>query len=66
KPRWADAVIALALTAAAWLLYDPILRLWWTYDDFYHFRHLMLPRFRRNSPLGSRSLSKRKVFVFAG
>ncbi|MFL6261409.1 MAG: hypothetical protein ACJ76Y_17060 [Thermoanaerobaculia bacterium] len=44
KPRWADAVIALALTAAAWLLYDPILRLWWTYDDFYHFRHLITGR----------------------
>ena len=41
---WADLVIALAFVAVAWLLYYPILRLWWTYDDFYHFRHLITGR----------------------
>jgi hypothetical protein len=44
KSRWLDAGIALALAAAAWLLYQPSLRLWWTYDDFYHFRHLITGR----------------------
>jgi hypothetical protein len=28
----------------AWLLYHPVLRLWWTHDDFYHLRHLITGR----------------------
>ncbi|HEV2852355.1 MAG TPA: hypothetical protein VHC97_06080 [Thermoanaerobaculia bacterium] len=39
-----EAGIALALAAAAWLLYFPVLRLWWIYDDFYHLRYLMTHR----------------------
>ncbi|HEY3570998.1 MAG TPA: hypothetical protein VGP73_23915 [Thermoanaerobaculia bacterium] len=44
KTRWIDLGIAVAFSIAAWLLYHPILRLWWTYDDFYHFRHLITGR----------------------
>lgn len=39
-----EAGIALALAAAAWLLYFPVLRLWWIYDDFHHLRYLMTHR----------------------
>ncbi len=34
----------LALAGAAWLLYGPVLRLWWTYDDFFHLRYLITHR----------------------
>jgi hypothetical protein len=44
QTRWVDLGVALALAAGAWLLYYPVLRLWWTYDDFYHFRHLITGR----------------------
>lgn len=44
KRRGADPGIAVALAIAAWLLYHPVLRLWWTYDDFYCFRHLITGR----------------------
>jgi len=40
----AEAGIALALAGAAWLLYGPVLRLWWTHDDFYHLRYLLTHR----------------------
>jgi hypothetical protein len=40
----AEAGIALALAGAAWLLYYPVLRLWWTHDDFYHLRYLLTHR----------------------
>gem|GEM_PF-478493 len=40
----AEAGIALAFAAAAWLLYYPVLRLWWTYDDFYHLHHVLTGR----------------------
>lgn len=40
----AEAAIGLALAATAWLLYHPILRLWWMHDDFYHLRHLIAGR----------------------
>jgi hypothetical protein len=40
----AEAGAALALAAAAWLLYGPVLRLWWTHDDFYHLRYLITHR----------------------
>jgi hypothetical protein len=36
-----DATIALALAAAAWALYAPVLRLWWTHDDFFNLRFLL-------------------------
>lgn len=39
-----EAGIALALAAAAGLLYFPVLRLGWVYDDFYHLRYLMTHR----------------------
>jgi hypothetical protein len=44
KAGWTDLGIALGLAATAWLLYHPVLRLWWMYDDFYHFRHLITGR----------------------
>lgn len=44
KTRWVDLGIASALAIAAWLLYHRVLRLWWMYDDFYHFRHLITGR----------------------
>jgi hypothetical protein len=44
KTRGVDLGIATAFAIVAWLLYHPILRLWWTYDDFYHFRHLITGR----------------------
>jgi hypothetical protein len=44
KIYWVDLGVALAFVIAAWLLYCPVLRLWWTYDDFYHFRHLITGR----------------------
>jgi len=44
-PVGAWIVAAVALTAATVLLYVPVLRLWWTYDDFYCL-HLM-----RDAPL---------------
>jgi hypothetical protein len=44
KSRGVDLGIAILLAAAAGLLYHPVLRLWWTYDDFYHFRHLITGR----------------------
>lgn len=31
----------MALAVAARLLYAPILKLWWIYDDFYHLRYLL-------------------------
>jgi hypothetical protein len=31
-----DAVLALGLAVAAWLLYAPVLRLWWMQDDLFH------------------------------
>jgi hypothetical protein len=34
----------LAFAGAAWLLYHPVLRLWWTHDDFYHLHHLLTGR----------------------
>jgi hypothetical protein len=34
----------LAFAGAAWLLYYPVLRLWWTYDDFYHLHHVLTGR----------------------
>lgn len=37
----ADTAVALGLAAAAWLLYRPVLRLWWTHDDFFHLRYLL-------------------------
>ena len=37
----ADAAVALGLALAAWLLYRPVLRLWWTHDDFFHLRYLL-------------------------
>jgi hypothetical protein len=40
----AEVGIALALAGAAWLLYGPVLRLWWTHDDFYHLRYLLTHR----------------------
>lgn len=40
----AEAGIALAFAAAAWLLYYPVLRLWWTHDDFYHLHHVLTGR----------------------
>lgn len=39
-----DLGIAVAFAAAAWLLYHPVLGLWWMYDDAYHFRHLITGR----------------------
>ena len=36
KTRRVDLGIAILLAAAVWLLYHPVLRLWWSYDDFYH------------------------------
>jgi hypothetical protein len=39
-----EAAIGLALAGTAWLLYHPILRLWWMHDDFYHLRHLITGR----------------------
>ena len=39
-----DAGIALALAAAAWVLYVSVLRLWWTHDDFFHLRYLLTRR----------------------
>jgi len=36
-----EVVIGAALAAAAWVLYWPVVRLWWTHDDFYHL-HLLL------------------------
>ena len=33
--------IATGLAALAWLLYAPVVRLWWTHDDLYHL-HLLL------------------------
>ncbi|HYU33896.1 MAG TPA: hypothetical protein VEW48_17220, partial [Thermoanaerobaculia bacterium] len=39
-----EAAIPLALAAAAWLLYGPALRLWWTHDDFVHLRLLLTHR----------------------
>src|SRR4051812_24161962 len=44
KSRAVDLAIAIAFAIVAWLLYHPVLRLWWTYDDFYHFRHLITGR----------------------
>ncbi len=40
----ADGAVALALAGAAWLLYAPVLRLWWMYDDFFHLRYLLSHR----------------------
>ncbi|HKI06523.1 MAG TPA: hypothetical protein VKK31_31395 [Thermoanaerobaculia bacterium] len=40
----ADAGLALALAGAAWLLYGSVLGLWWTHDDFHHFRFLLTHR----------------------
>jgi len=37
---WRDAALGLGLAAAAWLLYLPILRLWWTHDDLFHLHFL--------------------------
>ena len=37
----ADAAVALGLAVAAWFLYRPVLRLWWTHDDFFHLRYLL-------------------------
>jgi hypothetical protein len=34
----------LAFAGAAWLLYYPVLRLWWTHDDFYHLHHVLTGR----------------------
>ena len=39
-----EAAIPLALAGAAWLLYGPVLRLWWTDDDFVHLRLLLTQR----------------------
>ena len=39
-----EAAIPLALAASAWLLYSPVLRLWWTHDDFVHLRLLLTHR----------------------
>lgn len=36
-----EAVIGLALAAAVWMLYGPVLRLWWTHDDFFFLRSLL-------------------------
>jgi hypothetical protein len=44
RGRRIDVGVALAFAGAAWLLYRPVLGLWWTYDDFYHFRHLITGR----------------------
>lgn len=35
---------ALALAAAAWLLYASVPGLWWIYDDFHHLRYLLTHR----------------------
>lgn len=40
----AEAGLALALAGAAWLLYQPVLGLWWTYDDFHHLNFLLTHR----------------------
>jgi hypothetical protein len=40
----AETGIALAFAGAAWILYHSVLRLWWTYDDFYHLHHLVTGR----------------------
>ena len=37
----AEAAIATGLAALAWLLYAPVVHLWWTHDDLYHL-HLLL------------------------
>lgn len=34
----------LGLAGAAWLLYGPVLRLWWMHDDFFHLRYLLSHR----------------------
>jgi hypothetical protein len=44
QSRWIDLGVAAVFVLGTWLLYQPILRLWWTYDDFYHFRHLITGR----------------------
>jgi len=36
-----EIAIGTALAAAAWALYWPVVRLWWTHDDFYHLRLLL-------------------------
>ena len=44
RVRWKDickdAAVGLGLAAAAWLLYLPILGLWWTHDDLFHLHYL--------------------------
>jgi hypothetical protein len=40
----ADGAIALALAGAVWLLYGPVLRLWWMYDDVFHLHFLLTHR----------------------
>jgi hypothetical protein len=40
----AEAAFPLALAGATALLYGPVLRLWWTHDDFNHFRYLLTHR----------------------
>lgn len=40
RPLLLDVGIAAVLMVAAWLLYAPVVRLWWTHDDLYHL-HLL-------------------------
>jgi len=40
-PIAAEAAIATGLAALTWLLYAPVVHLWWTHDDLYHL-HLLL------------------------
>jgi hypothetical protein len=44
KSWWIEAGIALAFAGIAWMLYHPVLRLWWMYDDVHHLRHLITGR----------------------
>jgi hypothetical protein len=44
RGRWADTGIALGFAAAAWLLYYPVLRLGWMYDDAFLLHHLVAAR----------------------
>ncbi len=43
--RWTgiglEIAVTLALAATVWVLYHPVLGLWWMDDDFYHLRHLL-------------------------
>ncbi len=39
-----EAAVVLALAGTTWLLYRDVLRLWWTYDDFFHLRGLLTKR----------------------